>query len=237
MTGICCVDTCDSQACGDWQFSTRQVHENLMTAHSPTRKRTLQYGAEEPQKLARAITEKVPNLYWAGIWHKAINTRQWQLIVHDCLEKASRKIPSSGWWWSIQVWRVFHSGEILPLLPLDVLANAAWWRGILQNISLPFPRQHVWVNLCYSINNATYCRDIHCLLPTTGQHQDVAASKVTRVQPCTPLEKKFLQKFSKLIFHSVRRWVASWNIVNMMCIYLVTCLAKMSENDHIVFEQ
>ena len=49
--------------------------------------------------------------------------------------------------------------------------------------------------------------------------------------------KKFLQKIFKLIFDSVRHWVASWKVVNMMCLYLVACLAKMSEIDHIVLEQ
>ena len=54
---------------------------------------------------------------------------------------------------------------------------------------------------------------------------------------CTPLEKSYCKNFPNLFFIVLDiEWLPK-KIVNMICIYLVTCLAKKSEIDYIVFEQ
>ena len=126
-----------------------------------------------------------------------------------------------------------HSSITIGQLEQVLWRNYILWDLILNELQKDFlyiNNTTLWL-ISENLTSGLAC--MHTKLPESGGwslYDDIGRHKYTP-------GKKFLQKFSKLIFHSVRHWGASWKIVNMMCIYLVTCLAEMSENDRIVFAQ
>ena len=156
---------------------------------------------------------------------KFIVLNHWGRVAHICADKLNIISSDNGLLPGRHQAVIWTNAGILLIAPLRTNFNE-----ILIGIqTFQFKKMHLKMS---SANWRPFCLGLNVL--NTQTHTKIRTHK--NIHTYTP-GKKFLQKIFKLIFHSVRHWVASWKIVNIMCIYLVTCLAKMSRIDHIVLEQ